>query len=182
MHFQNNGGVVSQPFDPETSFLGSTTVRIRVWDTQGRLLLVEERPRNEIKGKGRGKQITKKQAFGLPGGGLEPFEEVFEGAARELYEETGLTADFEFDYTQELREGDGTYDHRIIIIEAVNPRGELKPQDPDGNIIAALWFDRRELHGIKEKMADETLRHSIVPIYKRHLGFIFEPPPGYRVP
>lgn len=76
--------------------------------------------------------------FMMPGGLIEPGESPESAAARELFEETSLTAasvDFLFVLETAVNR------HHVFLIEA---DGEVDLQSSDGEIASYLWWDLKE--------------------------------------
>lgn len=142
--------------------VGATIV---VWDDNGRLLLQH-------------RSDTHNQ--GIPGYAMEPGETVEEAAARELYEETGLTAggfrllgvysgpEYYFVYPN------GDESHTIIVLyEALNVRGDLSVND--GESLALGYFDLDNLPELEARTAHiiERIKESrgqsevyrLIPLY-----------------
>jgi len=88
----------------------------------------------------------------MPGGGMEWGEQSYETAARELHEETGLTADIGGVLAVDshwVANGDDLYHGVRIIHEATNARGELKTDFGDCDTTdAAGWFTLDEARAL----------------------------------
>lgn len=82
--------------------------------------------------------------WGLPGGQVEPGEELLTGLQRELFEETGLTligtptVAFVVQVLCETEEG---LQEWIAYHFACEVAGQLCPQDPDGLVLSAHWVE-----------------------------------------
>ena len=88
---------------------------------KGKVLLVTDRGRNR---------------YSLPGGGIQQGESPVTAVARELHEETGLSADkIEPVFTHHSK----TQEHVVFLITAHHGRAR-----PRGEIDAFLWWDGKE--------------------------------------
>lgn len=128
----------------------SPGANVLVTDDQGRLLLLRH---------GHTRRWT------LPGGGLEPGETFAQTAARELFEETGLTAarleplemfagpEYRFTYPN----GD-VVDYVSVLYRAHGLTGDLTPQG--GEVLETGWFSVDELPA-EEELSGELIRANL---------------------
>jgi 8-oxo-dGTP diphosphatase len=91
--------------------------------------------------------------WGLPSGKLRWGETILEGAARELMEETGLTADLEYrglyhEHAVHAETGELLEDKLFFIVRGTNPQGELIRSFEGG---ANNWLTADEARG-KDKI------------------------------
>jgi 8-oxo-dGTP diphosphatase len=103
-------------------------------------------------------------SWGLPGGQVEPGEELLAGLQREVLEETGLTLvgtpTIAF-VIQVLRQNGEDSQQWLACHFACEVTGRLNPQDPDGLVLSAHWVEERaalELLGIDSQYDCEPLR------------------------
>jgi len=102
-----------------------------VWDAQGRLLLVKRAP-----------GATKAGKWSIPAGFVDYGEDVRAGAARELFEETGLVADIGASVWVATNFHDPAKVTVGIWFEATVTAGELAAGDDAADV---GWFDLDEL-------------------------------------
>lgn len=83
-------------------------------------------------------------SWGLPGGLVEPGEELLAGLQRELLEETGLTIvgtpTIAF-IIQVLRVKEEGIQEWLACHFACEVDGQISPQDPDGLVVSAYWVE-----------------------------------------
>jgi 8-oxo-dGTP diphosphatase len=102
---------------------------------QGNLLLVQQQyPGDRL------------PSWGLPGGLVEPGEELLAGLGREVLEETGLTVvetpTIAF-VIQVLRQREESIQQWLACHFACEVAGRLHPQDPDGLVLSAHWMEEQ---------------------------------------
>lgn len=84
--------------------------------------------------------------WGLPGGHVEPGEELLAGLGRELYEETGLTLvrtptiAFLVQVLRQTAEGPQQW---LVCHFVCEVAGQIRPQDPDGLVLSAHWVEEQ---------------------------------------
>lgn len=113
-------------------------------------LIVEERLGNGL------------PVFNTPSGHLEHWENLVQGARRELFEETGIR-------TEHLDGIVGIYNLvqdnytmlRTVFSLRLESIPELKINDPDGDIVAHHWLTFEECHRIKDSMRSELVFDAI---------------------
>lgn len=123
-----NGATIPEPY----TALGGAQVLVRKGDL---VLVIEEK--------------TRKGLLGFPAGTSEPHELARATAARELYEEVGLTVDPRvlklvalFNRTRVNRYGASSYNH-YYVVDAANVQGDINTQDSE--IARALWVPLAEI-------------------------------------
>lgn len=88
--------------------------------------------------------------FGFPGAKLKFGEEILTGAARELQEETNLTADLKVAGLMNYNTYNNDkllYHHTHFVIVGENPKGDLKREDREGKF---EWISKEEF--LKKKL------------------------------
>ncbi|WP_294494768.1 NUDIX domain-containing protein [uncultured Ruminobacter sp.] len=113
-------------------------------------LIVEERLGNGL------------PVFNTPSGHLEHWENLVQGARRELFEETGIR-------TEHLDGIVGIYNLvqdnytmlRTVFSLRLESIPELKINDPDGDIVAHHWLTFEECQRIKDSMRSELVFDAI---------------------
>jgi 8-oxo-dGTP diphosphatase len=102
--------------------------------------------------------------WGLPGGQVEPGEELLAGLGREVSEETGLTLigtpTIAF-VLQVLRQTEEGIQQWLVCHFACEVAGRLSPHDPDGLVLSAHWVQEQaalELLGTDPQYDCEPLR------------------------
>ena len=84
--------------------------------------------------------------WGLPGGQVEPGEELLAGLQREVLEETGLTLvrtpTIAF-VIQVLRQTEAGIQQWLACHFACEVAGQISPQDPDGLVLSAHWVEEQ---------------------------------------
>jgi 8-oxo-dGTP diphosphatase len=84
--------------------------------------------------------------WGLPGGQVEPGEELLAGLQREVLEETGLTLvgtpTIAF-VIQVLRQTEVGIQEWLACHFACEVAGQISPQDPDGLVLSAHWVEEQ---------------------------------------
>ena len=85
-------------------------------------------------------------SWGLPGGQVEPGEELLAGLQREVLEETGLTLvgtpTIAF-VIQVLRQTEEGIQQWLACHFACEVAGQINPQDPDSLVLSAHWVKER---------------------------------------
>jgi 8-oxo-dGTP diphosphatase len=85
-------------------------------------------------------------SWGLPGGQVEPGEELLAGLQRESLEETGLTLvgtpTIAF-VLQVLRETEEGIQEWLACHFACEVAGQISPHDPDGLLLSAHWVEEQ---------------------------------------
>ncbi len=106
---------------------------------------------------------SKKHIFNTPAGHLEGHESPYEGALRELYEETGLKVnklDGIVGFYSFLKQ-----DYTILrtcFYKEFKEFPEIHPCDPDNDIIATHWLTLSEIEKIKTNMRSEMIYDSLI--------------------
>ena len=102
--------------------------------------------------------------WGLPGGLVEPGEELLAGLQREVLEETGLTLfgtpTIAF-VIQVLRQTEADIQQWLACHFACEVAGQISPHDPDGLVLSALWVEEHtalEYLGTDPQYDGEPLR------------------------
>lgn len=90
--------------------------------------------------------VRERGRWDLPKGGLEPHELLPAGARREVLEETGYTVELQgLAFILEMQARSWGGHHLQFYYLARVQGGELRPQDPDGDIQEAAWVPLVEL-------------------------------------
>ena len=101
----------------------------------GEVLLVEQEAKYDSKAN-----------WMLPGGKLEESENIFGSLKRELLEETGLNliSVDGFAYTIQILDIEKSSMFNVNVFEVSLESGEIKPQDPDEEILQAVYLPVKE--------------------------------------
>ena len=113
-------------------------------------LIVEERLGNGL------------PVFNTPSGHLEHWENLVQGARRELFEETGIVTD-RFDGVVGLYNlvQDNYTMLRTVFALRLDSYPNLKINDPDGDIVAHHWLTYEECERLKDSMRSELVFDAI---------------------
>jgi phosphatase NudJ len=119
-------------------------------NVEDRYLIVEERLGNGL------------PIFNTPAGHMEHWENIIEGARRELFEETGIVTDH-FDGVVGLYNlvQDNYTMLRTVFALRLDCYPELKINDPDGDIMAHHWLTYEECERLKGSMRSELVFDAI---------------------
>lgn len=119
-------------------------------NVEDRYLIVEERLGNGL------------PIFNTPAGHMEHWENIIEGARRELFEETGIVTDH-FDGVVGLYNlvQDNYTMLRTVFAIRLDCYPELKINDPDGDIMAHHWLTYEECERLKGSMRSELVFDAI---------------------
>lgn len=119
-------------------------------NVEDRYLIVEERLGNGL------------PIFNTPAGHVEHWENIIEGARRELFEETGIVTDH-FDGVVGLYNlvQDNYTMLRTVFALRLDCYPELKINDPDGDIVAHHWLTYEECERLKGSMRSELVFDAI---------------------
>lgn len=137
----------------------SVFVRIFKPDDSDYVLMVHNRAKQLPNGK------LKEEGWGLPGGGVREGETEAQTGKRELKEETGVSAEISERPLKDPETGDEG--QVIIFFEGKNPTGEIKPSDPDNQIIEAEWVYWKWL-----QIGGGYDTYKGLPVYHRHIRAI----------
>lgn len=100
----------------------------------GHLLMVQQQGPDEVE-----------PVWALPGGRVEPGEDLVVALARELHEETGLALTgaphVAFAVQIIMDQGTGTLEEIVALAFSCNVSGEIQPCDPDGFVLTAAWVE-----------------------------------------
>lgn len=87
--------------------------------------------------------------WGIHGGKLDFDKHIFEAAAEELKQETGLKADFELkgiSSSKTFNDGEQLYNHQFFILLCKNPRGHVIEKISEGE---NKWFEIEKINKLK---------------------------------
>ena len=113
-------------------------------------LIVEERLGNGL------------PVFNTPSGHLEHWENLVQGARRELFEETGIRTDHLDGIVGIYNLVQDNYTMlRTVFSLRLESIPELKINDPDGDIVAHHWLTFEECQRIKDSMRSELVFDAI---------------------
>jgi len=152
------------------------TVRVRLPDDRDWVLLVlENGEKTVVRGS---ESFVKPPGWGLPGGRMNDKKDKnpHDTANRELWEETGLTADIDPEPVFKIPAGE---DHEVWLFLARNPRGEITITDP--YIITAKWTDWKWVQPDEFGRAYVEYEGKQWPVYKTHVPLIHGVKPEPRM-
>ena len=113
-------------------------------------LMVEERLGNGL------------PVYNTPSGHLEHWENLIQGARRELFEETGISTDHLDGIVGIYNLVQDNYTMlRTVFSLRLESIPELKINDPDGDIVAHHWMTFEECERIKDSMRSELVFDAI---------------------
>ncbi len=108
--------------------------------------------------------------YNTPAGHIEHWENLFEGAVRELYEETGIKTDH-FDGVVGLYNlvQDNYTMLRTVFSLRLDSEPELMINDPDGDIVAHHWMTYEQCRAISPSMRSELVFDAIRDFHEGRL-------------
>lgn len=113
----------------------------------------------------------------IPSGSVEPDESPEAGAVRELAEESGCRlapSDLTLGATVTVRHGGRDLSRSWNYLATVADETLAPVDDPDGDVVAAAWFDRAEAVALLGEMGHDPIREPVLRLLAGRRGLAWE--------